>query len=184
MVGGPVKLSSIVFCKVFQRAEQGRGVGRIAQGLGIVLQGISDGLQARAAVGLLPGQLLIGYGIAVIPVRVKHVGGLRDDGPHRQRIQITEVVFGVGRKILGGDVTTADNRYLVIHGQGFVVHPSVDAPEVPGIESAETAVGKRVKQAQFDIRVVGQARQFVFHADGGDVVDQQAHTNAAVSRAQ
>ena len=72
---------------------------------------------AFAVVFLLSRYLFHGHRFTVVPVAVKHVGGLIDNGANGECVQVAEVIAFVISKVLRCDIAPTNNGGLVIYGE-------------------------------------------------------------------
>ena len=83
-------------------------------------------------------------------------------------------------KIFVADIAPAEDGGAVVGGEGFVVHPAVEAREVGQIaQRAPFAADEGVEQADFDIGMAVEGEQDVVQPVGIVVVKQQSHAHAA-----
>ena len=79
------------------------------------------------------------------------------------------------------DVAAAEHRRLVVGGERLVVHAPIAADEVAGdVEKAQAAIGERVEQPHLDALVRIESRDHPVLAGGVQVVEEDAHPNAAL----
>ena len=88
-------------------------------------------------------------------------------------------------EVVIADVAAADDRDGIVHDEQLVVHAMVDAAEVgEKTQQLQGAIGKRIEEADFDVRVRVQRRDDrVTTSLEGQIIDQDAHMNAPVRRA-
>ena len=121
----------------------------------------------------------------MVPVGVEHIGYVGHDGTDSEDIQIAERYVFSGAEILVGNVSPADQRYLVIDSEGLVMHAPIDARKTgdsvycPGRPSREG-----IEYSNLEIRMRIDCRHAGVKALGKHVIDQQAYADSPVRRIQ
>ncbi len=121
-----------------------------------------------------------------VPENIETVGHLVGYGADGQHVQVGEIDQLVQGEVLVADVSAADDRHRAVGGHRLVVHAVIQAQRV-GHEAHGAGIprGDRVEQRDADIRVgIEQQECLVIGLPDPEVVQQQAHANAAVRRVQ
>ena len=121
----------------------------------------------------------------MVPVGVEHIGYVGHDGTDSEDIQIAERYVFSGAEILVGNVSPADQRYLIIDSEGLVVHAAIDARKTRyAIYRPGRAPCKGIENSNLEIRVRVECCHAGIKSLGEHVIDQQPYADSPVRRIQ
>ncbi len=148
---------------------------------------LAPGLGQILAVGQEVHELIDGLAERAVPVLVEAVAKLLGHRSYAEHIDIGEVQVRLGIEVFIAQVAPADDGHTAVGQPQLVVHAPVlarqvhQAPEAAGDAGLAPQV-LRIEQANLDVRVSGEGGDGLIQTVAGGVVQQDAHTNATVSR--
>ena len=116
----------------------------------------------------------------MVPVGIEHRGDLGYNRPNCQDIEVGEFFTRVCVEILVGNISTADQRHLIIDRKRLVVHTAGKTAHTESIHCARISMRKRIEDAELEILMRIQGREAGVVTFGVHVVDQEAHADAAI----
>ena len=137
--------------------------------------------------GRLPGECFDGNRHRAIPERVEALGDLVDDRAGGDDVVVAEFIVAAALEIFVPDIASSNDADFVVDDEELVMHPIVEpgriAQKLRDVHERDlSAVGKRIEDPQFDIRVSGERPDLRFATERAGVVEQHANPHAAIGR--